>query len=233
MTKYIDTTFDPEFRTIGNLHWLPYVGKSFFGQKNRLLIVGESHYVPEGEDDPGNRGLYENESWTRAFILKEGLQQKDWFTDSRTNPLIQNVEKTIFGEKPYEKRIFWEGVSYHNIVQRLLDRLKVRPEFNDYKIGWPILFELIGKLKPHTIVFCGTEAANQNALFIECAKSNNYQTIGITKHDDPIGGTYPRSAKLKNDSGEIDLYFVRHPSRYYSWKKWNDFFNKQTNAIFK
>ena len=74
MKEFLDTSLDVKFEKIDSLKWLPFIGQNYFHEKIKTLVVGESHYVPINEEPE----FYNNDTWTRQFILKEGLQIKPW-----------------------------------------------------------------------------------------------------------------------------------------------------------
>lgn len=91
MNEFIDTTLDDKFLNIESLQWLPFIGKDYFQAKTKTLIIGESHYVPINEDPD----FYNDITWTRQFILKEGLQIEPWNISKTKNNLVREVEKLL------------------------------------------------------------------------------------------------------------------------------------------
>ena len=84
MKNNYDDKFDDQFRSIQGLHWLPWIGKDYLKvpPEKKLLIVGESHYVPKG-DDPED---YDDDLWTRRLIGNDG----------KIGRFIGNTERIIF-----------------------------------------------------------------------------------------------------------------------------------------
>lgn len=197
MDKYLETKFDSRFREIANLQWLPYVGKDYtlVPENQQLLIVGESHYVPIDEEP----SFYEDETWSRQFILIAGLKNPGWFKDHTINPLVRNIEKAILNNNTItneNKKKIWESSSYFNLVQALLSSRQKRPNLDNFKQGWDVFFKIITILKPRHALFCGVGGAN-NDLFIEAAQKNGFTTKRIVVRE-KIGSAYPRAASIAN-----------------------------------
>ncbi|BDQ65549.1 hypothetical protein NUITMVS2_13610 [Shewanella xiamenensis] len=55
---------------------------------------------------------------------------------------------------------------------------------------------------------------------IDFSERNNF-TLEIVKLPEKVGRSYPRRIMIKKGIKEIKLLFIRHPSSYFSWKKWS------------
>ena len=78
MAKKLDSSsFDKEFKKINTLKWLPWVGENYEHQNPQLLIVGESHYAWEDEEDTPEevKSYLEKDDFTRA-VLEQHLTKK-------------------------------------------------------------------------------------------------------------------------------------------------------------
>ena len=214
----VDFVLDSDFNRITDLKWLPFVGKEYFNQLDRLLIVGESHYLPVDEDE----ALYLRKEWTREFIYKEGLQIQPYYINTSKNKLISNVEKTI---NIFDPNFSWDNACYFNLIQRLLPSIqgKDRPVYHDYIFGLRVFSKLLPLLKPKMVLFCGIEASKHIKGVFEGEK---IQINDIYTPDEKINGSYPKVFEIKQDNIDCKVYFVRHPSRYYSSEKWGHFISK-------
>jgi len=224
MEKYLNESLDDQFQQIENLSWLPWIGVNYMNLPvgKRLLIVGESHYVPDGENDEGNITTYTDINWTREFILKEGLYN---YGNDASNPLIVNLEKTIFNKKPNldDKIKLWSNVAFFNITQTLLDSIKNRPDHEMKIVGRNAFFQLVKLLKPDICLFGGVAFSDYVAAKYEVIENINYELIEFKKSQ-KISKTYPRSATLSNkENHKLTFVFVKHPSKYYSWDIWAEF----------
>lgn len=215
MKQYIDNSIDTDLKKTETLNWLPFIGKDYFLNEQKILIIGESHYVPIGE----NPEFYLRDTWTREFILKEGLQIKPLYTSEIKNNLIREVEKTIVGEK---NSAFWNSVAYFNLIQRLLPTIKGqdRPKYIDFVEGLRNLKIVIPLLKPDWILFCGVESSKH---FKNVLNDDEFNINELNIPDYKINGCYPKSFTLETNNRTVNCYFVKHPSKAYSYEKWRDF----------
>lgn len=215
MKEYIDNKLDYKFQKIDSLKWLPFVGKKYFDEKIKTLVIGESHYVPLNEKPE----FYNDISWTRQFILKEGLQIKPWNRSTSKNNLIREIEKTLTGEIRSE---YWNNLSYFNLIQRLLPSIKNqdRPTYEDIKNGLLTFKETVGILDPDIIIFSGMEASKH---FQNLLNDTNFQIEKFKFLDTKINRTYPKSFNLIFNGKKRICYFIKHPSTYYSANKWREF----------
>ncbi len=215
MIEYIDSSLDEEFKRIDSLTWWPFIGQKYFHVKFKTLVVGESHYVPVGEDPD----FYNDKTWTRHFILKEGLQIKPWNKSESKNNLVRNIERTLDGRLNND---FWENVAYFNLIQRLLPSIKGqdRPTYEDIKNGLNTFKEVIRLVNPDKIVFCGTEAAK---YFKNLISDGEFRIDEFKCPKSKINGAYPKSFNLKFNEKNCICYFIKHPSKYYSADRWREF----------
>ena len=212
MKEYLDVTLDNEFQKIDTLNWLPFIGKKYFSTKDRTLIVGESHYVPIGEEPKG----YSHDTWTREFILKDGLQLKPWYQGSTKNKLIREVEKTLCKE---ENNSIWNELAYFNLIQQLLPSRKGRPTRKDIVEGLVNFRNVFGLLDPSIIIFCGVEASKH---FYNSLNNEDFKIEKVELECGKINGTYPKKFKLLYDNKMRMCFFIKHPSGPYPYSsdKW-------------
>lgn len=216
MKEYLNTALDEKFNEIDSLTWLPFIGRDYFNEKNKTIIIGESHYVPDGEDPE----LYEDKTWTRHFVLKEGLQIKPWNLSDFKNPLIRNIEKVLGVEGSHET---WNKMAYFNLIQRLLPSMDDRPDDEDIKVGLNTFKKVVRLLDSDRIIFCGVKAAKyfQNLLHDE-----SFQIEQFKFETNLIDGAYPKSFLLEFGGKKRFCYFIRHPSGShggFSPAKWKKF----------
>ena len=220
MDSYLDKGLDVHFKSIQpQLHWLPWVGKNYLNspQGKRLLLLGESHYVPDDEDESG----YLKDTWTRDFIRKEGLKQPHWYMGNPINPLIRNTEKAIMNSDIItddSKIKIWQSVSFYNLVQKLLSSRKGehRPIDEDFDHGWDVFFKIVDFLKPDTCIVLGKSS---------CGRLGYHLNNNETGWDRMIPEFYSKEKiiNLSKDGYKLKLIFIKHPSSYFSWKNWAGF----------
>lgn len=230
MNPFLEDKFDETFKEYQNqLHWLPWVGKNYLQcpLNKKLLIVGESHYVPVNENTEDG---YDAETWTRIFILKEGLKQVPWYCGNKINPLIKNTEKVIFWDDDEAtdefKQKLWSSVVYFNIIQRLLNSRDLRPSEKDWDLGWEVFFRVVEIICPDIILFCGVEASNQISAFNKALLGFDFLSDGIKRHE-KIGSTFPRTTRIFHNEKTIPLIFIKHPSKCFPVHYWAEFLFSQ------
>ena len=231
MKPFLDDKFDERFKEpLNQLQWLPWVGRNYLqcptGRK--MLIVGESHYVPANENAEDG---YDAKTWTRMFILKEGLKQVPWCCGNKVNPLISNTEKVIIWDDAKAtdefKRKFWSSVAYFNIIQRLLTSRNSRPSYTDWELGWKVFFTVEEILRPDIVLFCGVEASKQISFFEKALHDLNYSHSGIIRHP-KVGNTSPRTTIINIENRySIPVVFIKHPSKCFPVHYWAEFLFSQ------
>jgi hypothetical protein len=220
MTKKPDesaTLYDLEFQQVQGLSWLPWVGHGYSERPSnqRLLVVGESHYFNGNTPDErqANRQKWLNyPNYTRE-VVSESLINRDWTT--RT---LSNIPKLLFRSAEVDTIRLWSDTAFYNFVQRMMDYKQdgqpERPAWDDYLTGWRVFKEIVGVLRPSHCLFIGVEAA----------KSFNFGRVSCTKQ---IGRTWARVAYVDVGGSSIQLIFVQHLGKYFSWRQWNDYLHAQ------
>jgi len=156
-------------------------------------------------------------TFARFVAFNHGLQ-----SDSPKHKFTRNLEKTIHGKdfKHQDEKVnFWKMVSFHEFVQRPMRDRKERPSKEDYKIAARILLELINELKITKCIFSGTDW--NKFLHIEQA----IKSKSIIHFSEKLNGTHPKIIQIKNDIN-TKIYFIKHPSSFFSWQKWKIFISE-------
>lgn len=226
-SEIIDISLDIQFGQLKSLTWKPYIGKNYNFTSPKILVIGESHYVPDGEDFND----YQQSNWTREFILKEGLQQKPFYSESKKNNLIREVEKTLLALEKVDSANsmkLWNNISYYNFIQRLMTSLDKRPTYEDIINGWKTFSKVYDILQPDIILFCGIESSKHLVNF-----NNTNKEFDITPLDttfDKINRTYPKSFILQRNGNSTNCLFIKHPSMMYSWEPWSKILDEITSG---
>jgi hypothetical protein len=211
-----ENKFDKELLTIPGLTWLPWVGQNFAQSTARTFVLGESHYN-WGEEKAAER--LKSNDFTRSVLKGQGLlinrEKSNW-------PLFRNVERALFQKKEVsaeERNELWLSVAYNNLVQRPMGTNKKRPSVEDYYKGWGVFLASCKVLGTKKVLVLGSEAKKLKALDQYVKKEAR-----ITSSVKAIGkvGRYKfRKATLQIDGqGTIELWFIRHPSSFFSWRNW-------------
>lgn len=210
--QYIDMKYDKQFELNSKLTWLPFVGKDYDTCKTKWLIVGERHYIPDGED----RSIYINKDWTRVFILKNGLQVTPWFKNEKKNILTREIEKTLLNKNDSK---VWNSLSFYNLSQRLLESRKERPSYKDIVEGLSVFIDVVSILKPDKIIFFGVESAKHFQLVLD---QKGVKVIPNNQYTEKINGTNPKRFDLKLDDQTIKCLFIRNPGNSFTACKWHE-----------
>lgn len=202
---------DDNFQKIDGLNWLPWVGKEYFGNERRILIVGESHYLTGSEK---NLQEVSKQDFTRNVIQTKCIDDK-----KKTQPTFDNLARCLFGDEimEREKRIeVWKHLAFYNFVQRPMKTNKKRPTPDDMEKGWKVFAELIKMLKPTHCIFIGFAAADCNNPY-KCKRSK-----------EKVGKYAARlfSAKI-DEQNTCQCIAIKHTSQYFAWKSWRKFLKEK------
>jgi hypothetical protein len=147
------------------------------------------------------------------------------------SPYTRNIERAIFQKKKLinlESIGFWESVVYHNLVLRHMASIKDRPKKDDYVTGWYTFLELTEILDIEQCIVYGLEEKKIKS-FIQVLEERNIEYT-YTKIKLSMGKSYLKKISIILNNKKIKLFFIRHPSSFFSWKNWgtvllNDNFN--------
>lgn len=197
------------------LKYYPWIGSKFNTANKKLLIVGESVYNWENEEEKRKEAFLalNKFDFSRIVAFDHGIHNT-----APQKYFARNIEKLIRGKKITEKSDhieFWENIAFHELVQRPMESIHERPKKSDYEVGAKLLNKIIEKLEIETCIFLGTDwkkfAAIENEL-------NDFESL----HFEKINNAYPKVIQLKNKFNS-KIFFVKHPSKFFSWDKWNQF----------
>jgi len=218
------TEIDDQLIAIEGIKWLPWIGEKYLSSKSKLMIIGESHYLWDGEN--GAYDILNDSNFTRAIVYNNHQQNlKD--VEHTIKPL-DGIERTILNSRNIsltDKVAISDTFVYHVIVQKDLSSRKERPNYNAYYDGWKTLIEIAKKLEPKTLLAIGVEsydACVNYAKEIRILKENNREAFKINR-------TYPRKCKIEVNGNEIVIIFMRHASSFYSWSQWHTYLAKYFN----
>lgn len=210
-----DISYDSDLKRIEGVVRLPWVGREYQQQEIKTLILGESVY-DWNPKDPLNKDRINSAHNLRNLHKSHAMDFK------RKSKFVRNIEKAIYGKrKPTdsEKEFFWNSVCYHNLVNRVLKTKKHRPSYNDYYSGWSTFEQLVDLLQFDQVVVYGLEQKKIKSLIKYC--DENSLTIEHKNLPEKVGRSYPKKITITKGSRKIKLLFIRHPSSYFSWKKWS------------
>jgi hypothetical protein len=126
---------------------------------------------------------------------------------------------------------FWENVSFYNFIQRNMNKNKninERPNKADFIAGWDSFFKVIEILNPNYCLFFGNSAAD---YFNESAIKNNKNLNPIVRSE-KVGRSYLKHGGIEiTENKLVELYFIKHPSSYFSKEKWTAALTKQNSDL--
>lgn len=193
------------------LRWEPYIGKNYFNSQNKVLIVGESHYF-RGDDDKlahADRSFTKN-TFNHIFRLRD-----------KNVKFYKNLTSLLnFDEEKKSK------VAFYNFIQREMDGNKDRPSKSDYEHGWKAFFELANALKPNKVIFLSVAVGNEYIPFAkEIATSLNWVQNKHTR-EHKVSRYKSREISLTKDHRTMEMFFIKHPSQFFSTDKWKEYLKK-------
>jgi hypothetical protein len=197
------------------LQYYPFVGENYKKAKEKILIVGESHYA---ENTKESEEIHKHQNLTRAVINDKGINR-----DYRKTKTFTNFHKAIFTNDTFDSQKFWDLLAFYNFVQRPMFSSKHRPIFKDFTDGWQTFFKVIEIIKPTSIIFIGVKASD----FLQNAISTSEYSLQNYKWDEKISRTYPRKGTLvSKENISTQVLFMQHSGRHFSHAKWNNYLQK-------
>lgn len=176
MTIYADasTDFDSQLDLIPHYCLYPemrvWVGRNFASRHIQLLVVGESHYMPDTctvHHDPiawysGVEIPAGAHDWLRTRgVIQNGIETR-WNTKSKT--IYRNIEAAIVtsGIFPDTPRSVFSEIAFFNFFQRPAESLgaSVRVSKADREMACMVFQEVVGTIKPTAVAFTSTLASN-------------------------------------------------------------------------
>ncbi|RYD70457.1 MAG: hypothetical protein EOP84_26675 [Verrucomicrobiaceae bacterium] len=211
-----DEFYDISFEAArGLLTWYPWVGPNYrnLPQAERILIVGESHYL--GKDDPDGveadlRGHHGDPTVTREAV-KHGLLSTHWKIAT-----YSNLRKLLSPSGPEGARALLEGACYYNFIQRVLESKTRRPAEDDFENGWRAFLVLLEILQPGHCLFLGVGASN---TFNKVMRERSVSFSNVARPG-KVGRTWGRRATIETGGRELPVHFIKHPAKYFSPALW-------------
>lgn len=139
----------------------PWIGSAYLRQPMRVLVLGESHKMSDGDDIPTS-GLNLGEYTVRSItwrILGRGH-----------SPFFANVEQIMFDEpgrldqpgngdaEIYARSDFWHSVAFSNFVPRIMSDQTEKPSPADFRNGTDRLLTLMRALEPDLVCLFSAKA---------------------------------------------------------------------------
>ena len=121
-------------------------------------------------------------------------------------------------EGGYNTQAIWESVAYCEFIPRILDYTDYaeQPNADDFEKGKAGFEKIIKILEPCYCLFLGVRA-------IDC--------LGGEKMKNNYNHVWARKCELKYDGGKVACMGIKHPSSFFSWKKWSKFIVGKKSSI--
>ncbi len=218
----MNLNYDPYLLKIENLKWLPFIGANYDINKNKILLVGESHYY----DPKTENNNFEKQEFTRMIVDEMALNSLQY-----GSPFFNRISELL----NYLDRIeLWSGTSFYNFIQKPMNKgekavqgVIERPTKKDFEDGWKIYFDVIKITKPNFCIFFGSTSAN---YFNKACVKSNVQHKEVIR-EEKINGSYLKRSELLIDEHKTELIFIKHPSSYFSTNLWRAALNEKVPKI--
>lgn len=192
----IDTYFDPELASSSHFtlypNLLPWVGAGYRRAELKILLLGESHYLPQGvtyhhDAHAWYSGLEipsaEDLKWmTTRSIIRNGLK-REWKGPSKTIYRNLSTALKMVGFAPDAAP--FENLAYMNFFQRPAEKTgdSIKVKEIDRQVSAATVAHVVSCLRPNLVVFCSSlawRACNEERL-LPRLKSNGC-VVGTTPH---------------------------------------------------
>ncbi len=209
-SKEYDSSFDK--LKDNYLQYYPFIGENFKMAKEKILIVGESHYA---DDNKESEELHKHPYLTRAVIKDKGIERG--YGKTKT---FMNFHKAMITNDTFESQKFWDLLAFYNLVQRPMFSSKHRPHTKDFTDGWKTFFKVIDIVKPTAVIFIGVKASE----FLGNSISTSEYSLENYTWDEKISRTYPRRVNIiSKENISIPVIFIQHSGHHFSHYKWNKY----------
>lgn len=216
---------DDRFRQCGGLTWLPWVGEAFLDRPHteRLLIVGESHYVRPKDGEDLSKVIADHLSYAdyTRDVVAECLVYQAW-----PNRTLDTLPKLLFGTDQIDRERYWSDTAFYNFIQVPMhynrEGSPERPSWEAFVAGWSSFLDVVRILEPSHCLFIGVAALD--------SFNHSMNELGVPHEDvqwtEQVGRTYGRRASLPVSSGVSTLLGVQHLGKYFSWSRWRDYLQR-------
>ncbi|WP_043528228.1 hypothetical protein [Litchfieldella xinjiangensis] len=215
-----DSRFDQGLCGISEINRLPWIGLHYSGTLCKTLVLGESVYNWK-PSDTNNLEKISSLHNLRELHVNHAIKLK------KGSRFVRNIERAIYEKKKPsddEKRVFWNKVAYHNLVARVLKSSKHRPSYGDYLNGWVLFDKVSDVISPDQVIVYGLETKKVKAFREHFGERVSIERVG------KIGKYNPIIAQIRHAEKDMKLVFIRHPSSFFSWRKWGAFINSELRS---
>lgn len=219
LNTLLDRSFDVLLNSAreNGLTWLPWVGKNYRNTDQKLLVVAESHYSNEPDNEKRQRSLEDNasyEDYTRDIVWECPIQRQ-W-----SNKMFANLHRALFTTDAIAGELLWKHISFYNFIQRPLNyttQWRERPTNDEYSAAWRVFINVAKVLQPRECLFVGNTAANtfNSAMATLGIEHSHVEIVGF------FNNAYMKRASITLGGRCIRIIFIRHASQFFSWSEWH------------
>ena len=209
---------------MSEVYFEPWVGKEYSIGINgkKIMVLGHNHYC---SDKPSCQCCTEAacKKFTQRII--RGYLEKPYY-DSREDKnrwklTYNNFERAFYSRNlnDDERSVLWNHLLFYNLVQEAMPDPYAKPNQEQYANAIDPFRSILRDYKPNVILAWGDGAynhtPNDNGIEIEPIEYDGVRCIGW---------------RYLGYDNLIDMFKIRHPSRYFSYRKWNVIINKILNS---
>lgn len=232
--QYLNEDFDDAFKEIDNLTWLPWVGDNYLNSddSNKLLLLGESAYAWTHEGKESAEKVTERLS--KPYFTREMVEKSHGMNHESEQRFYRNIERALLLKKrphPDATKQLWRSVCFHNLVLDAMINQNNRPSVEQYHAGWELFYRLVDIIKPTMCLVAGTDIK----VVLSCIEEAEKKGYKVTK---PIWRERVGRAKAvkleieQDDNSKLSIIFIKHPSKFFSWKRWGTFLSEKAPECF-
>jgi len=224
-----DQSLDRDLKALG-LRYLPWVGRDYTLHSRRILIVPESAY-DWAPGDASAKSSLANDTFLRSCVREQGLvhSMADPYPSAVHQRMYRGTERMFWNERdvaPVQRERLWLGAAVQQFVQRPMKEKSTRPTGEDYMDGAAKLLAVMRVLRPTLCIFLGTDGHKLNALSSAFKEINRHEA-GVAA----IGRSHPKIFDALTLDPICRVLMVKHPSRFFSWRRWADFLRTNSQGI--
>lgn len=212
---------------IKGINFQPWISKNYeteTSKYNRLLILGESHYIEEDDceeqkdnevDDNNSQVGVTHNNFTSAVV-------QDFLDDKHNIAFFRNLGWLF---NPNDKKEIWKEIAFANAIQISLCGSTVQPSQNEIETVKNAFWLLLDNLEPDKILVCSKRMWNY-WVPEDPAKCEFVRHINNNNKSSTIW-------KYKTQSKECLVMGINHPSKYFSYNNWRPIVMEFLNEAIK
>jgi len=213
------TSYDHELQAslkhlVSYPQYLPFIGSAWDVLQDRLLFVGESHYLPQSSAGKSNSTTWYNRTsqdltkydhqhiFTRGVIIDAEMGQfnKSYRIFYNIKSVIQEVHQLKKSKEP-----IFQNFGYYNYFQRPAEVTgnSINNCSIDNEVGYQTIKVLAETVKPTVVIFVSKRAYNSFMTENRASKNSTFDSIAIHHVPHPACAWWNRRNKSdKNRTGK-------------------------------